>query len=112
MSIHRGYATFIIVLSLCLQERQLVPFFDSAYQGFASGDPDADAWCVREFVKEGFELFAAQSYSKNFGLYSKPGREGERGREKGRKMERERGREKRKKEGGVREKEGGDVSLI
>ena len=55
-----------------VQERQLVPFFDSAYQGFASGDPDADAWCVREFVKEGFELFAAQSYSKNFGLYSKP----------------------------------------
>ena len=53
-----------------IQERQLVPFFDSAYQGFASGDPDADAWPVREFVKEGFELFAAQSYSKNFGLYS------------------------------------------
>lgn len=53
------------------QDRQLFPFFDSAYQGFASGDPDADAWCVREFVKEGFELFAAQSYSKNFGLYSK-----------------------------------------
>lgn len=53
-----------------IQDRQLVPFFDSAYQGFASGDPDADAWCVREFVKEGFEIFAAQSYSKNFGLYS------------------------------------------
>ena len=53
-----------------IQERQLVPFFDSAYQGFASGDPDADAWPVREFVREGFELFAAQSYSKNFGLYS------------------------------------------
>lgn len=53
-----------------MKDRQLVPFFDSAYQGFASGDPDADAWPVREFVREGFELFAAQSYSKNFGLYN------------------------------------------
>ena len=35
-----------------------------------SGDPDQDAWAVREFVKEGVELFAAQSCSKNFGLYS------------------------------------------
>ena len=67
------------VFSLLLQERQLFPFFDSAYQGFASGDPDADAWCVREFVKEGFELFAAQSYSKNFGLYSKSKNEREEG---------------------------------
>lgn len=53
-----------------LQERNLFPFFDSAYQGFVSGDPDMDAWAVREFVKEGLELFCAQSCSKNFGLYS------------------------------------------
>ena len=59
-----------MIVPCYVQERQLLPFFDSAYQGFASGDVDADAWCVREFVKEGFELFAAQSYSKNFGLYS------------------------------------------
>ena len=63
-----GFGDLIVLC--CIQERQLLPFFDSAYQGFASGDVDADAWCVREFVKEGFELFAAQSYSKNFGLYS------------------------------------------
>jgi len=43
---------------------------DTAYQGFASGDLDNDAWAVREFVRAGFELFAAQSFSKNFGLYS------------------------------------------
>ncbi len=52
------------------KEKYLFPFFDCAYQGFASGDPDADAWSVRYFVSQGFELFASSSYSKNFGLYS------------------------------------------
>ncbi|KAI5635824.1 aminotransferase class I and II domain-containing protein [Phthorimaea operculella] len=32
-----------------MQERKLFPFFDSAYQGFASGDLDKDAWAVRYF---------------------------------------------------------------
>lgn len=45
-------------------------FFDSAYQGFASGSLDKDAWAIRYFVSEGFELLVAQSFSKNFGLYS------------------------------------------
>lgn len=45
-------------------------FFDSAYQGFASGNLDKDAWAVRYFVSMGFEMFCAQSFSKNFGLYS------------------------------------------
>lgn len=53
-----------------MQRRFLFPFFDSAYQGFASGDLERDAWAVRYFVSEGFELFCAQSFSKNFGLYS------------------------------------------
>ncbi|KAI9592380.1 pyridoxal phosphate-dependent transferase [Syncephalis fuscata] len=46
------------------------PFFDCAYQGFATGDVDRDAWAVRLFVNRGFELFVAQSYAKNFGIYS------------------------------------------
>ena len=46
-------------------------FFDSAYQGFASGNLDKDAWAIRYFVSMGFEMFCAQSFSKNFGLYSK-----------------------------------------
>ena len=54
-----------------IRERKLFPFFDSAYQGFASGDLEKDARTVRYFAKEGFELFCAQSFSKNFGLYSK-----------------------------------------
>ena len=35
-----------------LQERRLFPWFDSAYQGFASGDPDRDAWSVRMFASK------------------------------------------------------------
>lgn len=64
-------------LPLSLQRRFLFPFFDSAYQGFASGCLDRDAWAVRYFVAQGFELFCAQSFSKNFGLYSEcPSRPG------------------------------------
>lgn len=54
-----------------MKARKLFPFFDSAYQGFASGDLDKDAWAVRFFVSRGFELLCAQSFAKNFGLYSK-----------------------------------------
>ncbi|GAB7348196.1 hypothetical protein MBLNU459_g6200t1 [Dothideomycetes sp. NU459] len=45
------------------------PFFDCAYQGFASGDLNKDAWAIRYFVDQGFEMLVAQSYAKNFGLY-------------------------------------------
>uniref|UniRef100_A0A3P9HHQ6 Aspartate aminotransferase n=1 Tax=Oryzias latipes TaxID=8090 RepID=A0A3P9HHQ6_ORYLA len=50
--------------------RKLFPFFDSAYQGFASGNLEKDAWALRYFVSKGFEMFCAQSFSKNFGLYN------------------------------------------
>ncbi|XP_036192279.1 aspartate aminotransferase, cytoplasmic isoform X2 [Myotis myotis] len=53
-----------------MKRRFLFPFFDSAYQGFASGSLEKDAWAIRYFVSEGFELFCAQSFSKNFGLYN------------------------------------------
>lgn len=64
-------------------------FFDCAYQGFASGDLDNDAWAVRYFVEKNVPMlvcqvrdnvFAArgarftweiyQSFAKNAGLYS------------------------------------------
>ncbi|KAG2484885.1 hypothetical protein HYH03_016367 [Edaphochlamys debaryana] len=51
------------------QEKALLPFFDSAYQGFASGDLDADAASLRLFVRSGLELVLAQSFAKNMGLY-------------------------------------------
>jgi len=44
-------------------------FFDSAYQGFASGDAEADASALRYFVSEGHSVVLAQSFAKNFGLY-------------------------------------------
>jgi aspartate aminotransferase len=44
-------------------------FFDCAYQGFASGDLDRDAWAVREFVKRGVPMLICQSFAKNAGLY-------------------------------------------
>jgi len=53
-----------------IQKKNHFPFFDCAYQGFASGSLDTDAWAVRYFVERGFELFCAQSFSKNFGLYN------------------------------------------
>eukprot|EP00775_Hariotina_reticulata_P002563 gene2563-2865_t len=45
------------------------PFFDVAYQGFATGDLDKDAFAPRLFVDNGLECMVAQSYSKNLGLY-------------------------------------------
>jgi len=44
-------------------------FFDCAYQGFASGDLDRDAWAVRYFVSKGVPMLVCQSFAKNAGLY-------------------------------------------
>lgn len=52
-----------------MRARNHFPFFDTAYQGFASGDLARDAWAIRYFVESGFELCVAQSFAKNFGLY-------------------------------------------
>ncbi|KAJ4850468.1 hypothetical protein Tsubulata_031800 [Turnera subulata] len=52
-----------------IRSKELLPFFDSAYQGFASGSLDADAHSVRTFVADGGECLVAQSYAKNMGLY-------------------------------------------
>lgn len=51
------------IADLCLK-KGLVPFFDVAYQGFASGSLDQDAFSPRLFVQKGLEIFVAQSYSK------------------------------------------------
>ncbi|KXL43114.1 hypothetical protein M433DRAFT_131148 [Acidomyces richmondensis BFW] len=45
------------------------PFFDMAYQGFASGDTDKDAFALRYFIKQGHTPALAQSFAKNMGLY-------------------------------------------
>lgn len=56
-------------LAELIRAKSHFPFFDCAYQGFASGDLQNDAWAVRYFVSQGFELCIAQSFAKNFGLY-------------------------------------------
>lgn len=56
-------------LSQVIKKKNLFPFFDMAYQGFASGDVDADACAVRLFLKDGHEIALAQSFAKNMGLY-------------------------------------------
>ncbi len=40
-----------------------------AYQGFASGDIDRDAWAVRYFIEQGHNVLLSQSFAKNMGLY-------------------------------------------
>lgn len=40
-------------------------FFDMAYQGFASGNTDKDAFPVRHFVEQGHNVALAQSFAKN-----------------------------------------------
>ena len=52
-----------------VKEKKILPFFDMAYQGFASGDMDEDAYAVRLFANEGINMLLAQSFAKNFGLY-------------------------------------------
>ncbi|KAI9224536.1 pyridoxal phosphate-dependent transferase [Blastocladiella britannica] len=49
-------------------------YFDMAYQGFASGNPEKDAFALRHFVSEGSlaaegRICLAQSFAKNIGLY-------------------------------------------
>merc|ERR1712013_641444 len=48
---------------------KLIPYFDCAYQGFATGDLNADAYAVRLFESRGFEFLLSQSFAKNLGLY-------------------------------------------
>ena len=49
-------------------ERELVPFFDMAYQGF-SESLNADAFAVRHMAGLVPEMIVTNSCSKNFGLY-------------------------------------------
>lgn len=48
-----------------VKEGDHYPFFDMAYQGFASGDTNKDAFALRHFIKEGLRPCLAQSFAKN-----------------------------------------------
>lgn len=62
------------------ERKKLFAFFDAAYQGFATGDVEVDAWAVRLFAETLFNscnepsrtpagMCVAQSFAKSFGLY-------------------------------------------
>ena len=55
------------IISIC-QTRQLIPFLDIAYQGFASGI-EQDGAAVRMFADSGMSFFVSSSFSKSFSLY-------------------------------------------
>ncbi|KAL6765470.1 aspartate aminotransferase [Haematococcus lacustris] len=56
-------------LSALMLEKGHFPFFDMAYQGFATGDCERDAQAIRIFLADGHRLGCSQSYAKNMGLY-------------------------------------------
>ena len=55
------------VAAIC-KEKNLVPFLDMAYQGFADGIEE-DTAAVRAFTEAGAQFFVSSSFSKNFSLY-------------------------------------------
>ncbi|KAB1224594.1 Aspartate aminotransferase, mitochondrial [Morella rubra] len=56
-------------ISYLFKVKNHFPFFDMAYQGFASGDLDMDAQAIRIFLEDGHLIGCAQSFAKNMGLY-------------------------------------------
>ena len=56
-------------ISDLVKAKKLFPFFDMAYQGFASGSTAKDAFAVRHFVEQGHQIALSQSFAKNMGLY-------------------------------------------
>lgn len=53
-----------------IQKNNHFAFFDMAYQGFATGDLERDAYAVRLFAKNNAKMCLAQSFAKNMGLYN------------------------------------------
>ncbi|XP_026464745.1 aspartate aminotransferase, mitochondrial-like [Ctenocephalides felis] len=58
------------ILAKSIKQKQMLPFFDLAFQGFATGDMNIDAFPLRYFVSHGINLCVASSFSKNMGLYA------------------------------------------
>jgi aromatic-amino-acid transaminase len=55
------------VIEIC-KAKQLIPFLDMAYQGFADGI-EQDGIAVRLFAQSGMSFFVSSSFSKSFSLY-------------------------------------------
>lgn len=57
------------LIEAAVAKRRHTVIFDTAYQGYASGDLDRDAYGLRLFAARGHELIVCQSFAKNMGLY-------------------------------------------
>jgi len=56
-------------LSYVCKKRSHIVWFDSAYQGFASGDLSSDSESYKIFIRDGHPIMLSQSFAKNMGLY-------------------------------------------
>ena len=59
-------------IEAAVSEKGHFVFFDMAYQGFASGNIDKDAFALRYFVEKGHNVALAQSFAKNMVRRSLP----------------------------------------
>jgi aspartate/tyrosine/aromatic aminotransferase len=51
-------------ISALFKSKGHIAFLDCAYQGFASGNSEEDAYSIRRFVADGNEILLGQSYAK------------------------------------------------
>jgi aspartate/tyrosine/aromatic aminotransferase len=56
-------------LAEVMNAKEHFALMDTAYQGFASGDPERDVAAVRLFAERVSNVAVCQSFAKNFGLY-------------------------------------------
>ena len=52
------------------KEKEIDVLIDNPYQGFVSGCVEKDSEAITAFVDSGLNIMIAQSFAKNFGLYS------------------------------------------
>ena len=57
-------------MSVLIRKKKLLPYFDMAYQAFASGDVDKNVFALGYFFSEGLKVLLTKSFAKNIGLYS------------------------------------------
>lgn len=57
------------IIAKILQDRDLIPFVDMAYQGFGDG-LDEDAYLIHLLADLGMSFLVANSFSKNFSFYA------------------------------------------
>ncbi|UVC54586.1 aspartate aminotransferase, cytoplasmic [Theileria orientalis] len=53
-----------------VKRKELIPFLDIAYQGYASGDLEEDSYPIRLFASLGVDLLVAHSFSKMMTIYA------------------------------------------